>query len=247
VMHWLPLLAQAERSPGSEPESMGPLFTWLIFMVIWVVIQVQAAKKKKEAKNATPGMENPEAPQGVEAEIRDVMTQLLRGNQARPAPPAPPRPHNHRDKVNTDFSEYVAQVKRPAPAPPPPPLPQPTIEFDPIVEADHTYDLEDEAFNEERVYGGLKDIEDIEVALEGAALTDSQNLINPSNFIVDLATLTVPIMRTQLISQRPVRTKTNHPKLRSSKAVQKAIIARVILGPPSALRGDIFSAEAGEL
>lgn len=261
----LHILAQAEQPPGGAGESLGPLFTWLVFMVIWVIVQLKQRHKKKSSAQPLLEQEGPGSPQGteqesakpVEAELRNFMNELLGTGPPRDTGPAPARPPHraraqaHRDTVDSDRELFARDLREvqdpPAPQgqrPPPLPQPEPAITFDPAPED------EDDIFDEEKVYGGLKDITDIvdiELALEGAAISDAQNLINPSNFIVDLATLSVPIMSTQMISQRPVRTKSSRPRLTTRKTFRSAVIGRLILGPPTALSEDVFRSNPGDL
>jgi hypothetical protein len=262
----LHILAQAEQPPGGTGESLGPLFTWLVFMVIWVIVQLKQRHKKKSSAQPLLEQEGPGSPPGteqesakpVEAELRNFMNELLGTGHPRDTDPAPARPPHrsraraqaHRDTVDSDLELFAWEVQDP-PAPQdrrPPPLPQP--EPEPAITFDPAPEDEDDIFDEEKVYGGLKDISDIidiELALEGGAISDSQNLINPSNFIVDLATLSVPIMSTQMISQRPVRTKSSRPRLTTRKTFRSAVIGRLILGPPTALSEDVFRSNPGDL
>ena len=259
------ILAQAEQPPGGTGESLRPLLTWLVFMVIWVIFQLKQRQKKKLPAQPILRQKGPGPPQGteqastkpVEAELRNFMNELLGKGSPHDTDPTPTRPPHrsraqaHRDPVGSDVDVFVRGFQEvqdsPAPQdrrPPPLPKPKPVITFDPIPEES------EDIFDEENVYGGLKDISDIvdiESALEGAAISDSQSLINPSNFIVDLATLSVPIMSTHMISQRPVRTKSSRPRLSTRKAFRSAVIGRMVLGPPTALSGDVFQSNPGDL
>ncbi|MFP6903853.1 MAG: hypothetical protein VCG02_01455 [Verrucomicrobiota bacterium] len=264
------ILAQAEQPPGGTGESLRPLLTWLVFMVIWVIFQLKQRQKKKLSAQPVPRQKGQGPPQGpeqastkpIEAELRNFMNELLGRGSPRDTGPTPTRPPHrsharaqaHRDTVDSDvelFGSDLREVQDPPATrgqrPPPLPQPEPVITFDPAPEA------QDDIFDEEKVYGGLEDIPDItdivdiEYALEGAAISDSQNLINPSNFIIDLASLSVPIMSTQMISQRPVRTKSSRPRLTTRKAFRSAVIGHLVLGPPTALSEDVFRSNPGNL
>ena len=253
------------QSPPGEGDSILPLIVWAIIGAFWLFAQISQKKKDYdrlrrqgkplnrpaidvEGRQTRPSRTREARNQpraNVEDEMRAFLEQLT-GNAPQPEPPEPP----------------------PAPvAPTPPPIPrrpEPTIEFDDNAEVptaslndsqnrikelrdidESIYEIDD--LNVYKEADKIIDIADLERELENEALHATQALVNVRTFITKLDTLTVPIMRTEMLSMRPVCTKTSRPNLTQRKAFRQAVVGRIILSPCKALEDDIFKTDQGAL
>ena len=270
------LLFVANTQTEDDSGSLAPIIIWVVIGAFWVLAQIvqkknQTAKLQDQARQMPPpdtgsaSMSSPPPPashspatQTAESSIEDEMRSFLEqitGNTPQPPqpqkaslpPPAPARkvPPVGPPPIPASRKRAASNPRLQFDAPPPQPLPTPL----PIPSDFPTFDESIYAIDDD-VYGQdteIIDIVDLEKQIEGESLDADQALVNVRAFITKLDTLTVPIMSTQLLSMRPVRTRTSRPNLKNREAMRQAVIARIILSQPKALHDDIMKTDKGAM
>jgi hypothetical protein len=261
--------------PNEDGTSIFKIIFWVGVMIFWVIGQIAQKKKDQEALKRQAKPQQVQRPQQAQSPApRPVQSDRPSPSTSTSTPASTGSRSDIEDDMRkfleqlTGNAQQAAPKPTPKPAPPPMPVrPQPTIQFDeePVVrtvvkkgkKADQSetdrlhdidesiYDLDDSAVYKEA--DAIIDMAELERQIEGEHLHAAQTLVNVRTFIIDFDTLTVPIMRTDILSMRPVRTKTSHPKLSQKKALRQAVVSRIILSPCKALSDDIFHTDQGAL
>ncbi|MCC5850953.1 MAG: hypothetical protein JJU29_22925, partial [Verrucomicrobia bacterium] len=135
------------------------------------------------------------------------------------------------------------------PKPPPPPRPKPRSQTD-LAAAIEKAQLPKGGKSIEDVYAkiaDIKEIEELEVAIEDGKIVDQSSLLNVRTLMVDMSKSNIRMERIKIKNIRPVRTKTSKPNMGDRANIKQAIVGGILLSQPKALREDPFHSNPGEL
>ena len=246
--------------PGILAEGTLTFLIYLFIAIIWVVGKIlqqkEAQKKVEELKRRR--------------EEREREAQRT-GQPVSPEPEQRPKPK--RNTLEEELQEFLGKMAglppEPEPESPPPPPPKPrvreTVQFDGpppppprpkpqtrqnLANAIEKAELPKGGKSVEDVYAkiaDIKEIEELELAIEDGKIVDQSSLLNVRTLMVDMSKSNVQMQRIKIQNIRPVRTKTSKPNMGNRANIKQAIVGGILLSQPKALREDPFHSNPGEL
>jgi hypothetical protein len=83
-------------------------------------------------------------------------------------------------------------------------------------------------------FAEVEEMVDIATLMQ-APIPDRQSVVNINVSMVNLSKLKMPLMRTHLLTQRPLQSRVEHPDIRSTAVLRQVMVGNVLLGTPKAL------------
>lgn len=226
---------------------------WIIIGIFWFVAQIFQARQRRKA-GEDPGTPPDATPAEGQAE------------REAEAAPSPSLAGNMEDEIRNFWEEITGASAEeeessawraaapepepePAPAPlPPPPLPDPKRVPIKLTPANMAPAPDEHAA---AYLGGYSAIEAIEPIAEVGDMLEMEemqfelgeitpNIVGPSNLLVGLGALRMPMVRIPIQTiDTAMTTPIKPPPLRGPGNLQRAILSRIVLGPPKALRNEL--------
>lgn len=224
----------------------GGGLTFLIYLAIAVIWIVGKFMQQKEAQRKVEELKRRREERGdtepttsttrktIEDELQEFLGRMA-GLDPEPAPPPPPPkpPPLPKSPPPIQFDQ--------APPPPTPARKTPVRSVRPTLGLDH--ELPPGGKSSEEVYARIADIEDIkEISLDGTVDLDGA-LMSIRTLMVDMSRSNIPLQRIKMPTMQTVTTRTDKPNLNNRSVLKQAVVGRILLEPPKALKPNPFSME----
>jgi len=233
---------------------------WLVLFVFWVVAQVFSRKAKQSRGKPGRPPPSPGKSQTTEQSLQDFLERLNESMGGQPVPKEPPPPTPTERELHPTIQKYEERQRQkkqpPAPqprhaTPPPPPGTAAHRETHPEIKAQRQRRksvIEERAARMQEIMS--KAARESSTSAYKTDLTDEGDRrftspVNTRSQIVSLRGLRMSLPRIKMPSMHRAPPSSIKLEIKSGADVKRAIVARIVLGPPRALAPETYDRMTG--